>query len=77
MTHEVNLADLKGWGTAVGNSLDKVCVVHDYFCELCDRHLQPLDGPLHFTNLHALVSEVLAHMRAEHPGAIPARPGRT
>ena len=77
MTHEVNLADLKGWGIAVGNSLDKVCVVHDYFCELCDRPLVSLDQAPGFTNLHVLVREVLIHMRETHPGAIPVRPGRT
>ena len=77
MTHEMNLADLKGWGATVAESLHKVCVVHDYFCELCDRPLVPLDQTPSFTNVHALVLEILAHLRAEHPGSVPARPGRT
>ena len=77
MTHEINLADLKGWGAVVAENLRKVCVIHDYFCELCDRPLVPLDRAPGFTNMHALVLEVMAHMRDTHPGTIPRRPGRT
>ena len=77
MQNEPKLADLRSWGEAVGESLDKVTVVHDYYCELCDRSLMSLDKPLEFTNLHVLVREVLWHLKTEHPEAVPARPGRT
>ena len=77
MQNEPKLADLRSWGETVGESLDQVTVVHDYYCELCDRPLMSLDKPLEFTNLHTLVREVLIHMRETHPGTIPVRPGRT
>ena len=77
MQKEPKLADLRSWGETVGESLDKVVVIHDYYCELCDRPLVPLDQVPGFTNLHVLVREVLIHMRETHPGTIPVRPGRT
>ena len=71
---QINSADLKGWGTAVGKSLDRVTVIHDYFCGICSRPLQTLESPLVFINLHTLITEVLWHLKTEHPDAIPVRP---
>ena len=74
MQYEPKLADLRSWGETVGESLDKVTVANDYYCELCDRPLMALDKPFEFTNLHSLVKKVLMHLKTQHPGSIPVRP---
>ena len=70
----INSADLKGWGMLVGESLDKVTVIHDFHCGICSSSLQGPSKEVSFTDLHSLITEVLWHMRTDHPGTIPNRP---
>ena len=69
-----NNAELNAWGNIVGECFDQVEVVDDYYCNLCDRSLVPLDQTPSFTNLHSLVKKVLMHLKTQHPGSIPVRP---
>ena len=71
---QIDSTELKVWGTVIGQSLDRVTVVHDFYCGICSRPLQTVDSPLVFINLHNLISEVLWHLKTEHPEAVPARP---
>ena len=70
----IDSTELRIWGATVGRSFDRVTVVHDYFCGLCNSSLQTVESPLVFINLHNLVSEVMLHLKTEHPEALPPRP---
>ena len=70
----INSADLKGWGLHVGESLDRIIVIDDYYCGLCSSSRKGEHDPLTFTDLHTLVNLVLWHLKTEHPGAVPERP---